>query len=43
MKNLAIQIKEKKEILRQDPNFDQKNEITPQKMVSIETSVFFEQ
>ena len=43
MKNLAIQIKEKKEILRQDPDFDQKNEVTPQKMVSIETSVFFEQ
>ena len=43
MKNLASQIKEKKEILRQDPDFDQKNEVTPQKMVSIETSIFLEQ
>ena len=43
MKNLASQIKEKKEILSQDPDFDQKNEVTPQKMVSIETSIFLEQ
>ena len=43
LKNLARRIKDKKELLREDPNYDKKNEITPEKMLKTQMSVYFEE
>lgn len=36
-------MKEKKEILKKDPDFDKKQEITPEKMVKLQMAVYFEE